>query len=198
MSGHEFAPLTIVPSGNTLFEVNAGEKLTIPLVQTRRCEFSGATMQLKAFGAGFENLPPFDVPLTADFSQATLDLAALKTPPGEYLIGFYGSAVAKYRRHPEAVVAAQEAQQKAEQERATLETAAAKLIEEAKAAPADRKAEADQAAAAAVAKQKEAAAAVTAAADRLKKAMEVAAPVDLVDIVVSEPIAIRVKPLETK
>ena len=58
--------------------------------------------------------------------HAVLDLAALKTPPGDYLIAFYGSAVAKYRQQP------------AEQ------------------------------------------------------------PKDIVDIVVSEPIAIRVKPAETK
>lgn len=198
VSGYEFAPLTLSPSGGNVFEATAGEKITIPLVQTRRCDFSGDTMQLKAFGSGFEQLPAFNVPLTADFSQATIDLGALKTAPGDYLIALYGSAVAKYRRHPEAVVAAQEAHQKAEQERVEAEAAAAKLAEEAKAAPAEKKAEADQAAEAALAKQKAAVAAVAAAADRLKKANEVAAPVDLVDIVVSEPIAIRVKPSEKK
>ena len=198
VSGKEYAPLTIVSSGTNVFEVTAGEKLTIPLVQTRRCEFSGATMQLKAFGNGFENLPQFDVPLNADFAQASIDLAAMKTPPGDYLIGFYGSAVAKYRRHPEAVVAAQEAHQKAEAERAALEAEATKLAELAKTAPDERKAEASRASEAALAKQKAAVAAVAAAAERLKKATEVAAPIDLVDIVVSEPIAIRVKPRETK
>ena len=54
-------------------------------------------MQLKASGAGFEQVPRFDVSLLTDSSEVTLDLAALKTPPGDYLIAFYGSAVAKYQ-----------------------------------------------------------------------------------------------------
>lgn len=198
VSGFEFAPLTLTPSGGNVFEVTAGEKLTIPLVQTRRCDFSGDTMQLKAFGSGFEQVPAFNVPLTADFSQATIDLGALKTAPGDYLIALYGSAVAKYRRHPEAVAAAQEAHQKAEQERVEADAAVVKLTEAAKSVAPEKKAEADQATEAAIAKQKAAAASVAAAADRLKKANEVSAPIDLVDIVVSEPIAIRVKPTEKK
>jgi len=84
-------------------EAVAGEKLTIPLNQTLRSDFSGATMQLRTMGAGFEGVPGFDVSLTADKSQAVLDLAALKTPPGDYVIAFLGSAVAKYRHHPEAI-----------------------------------------------------------------------------------------------
>ena len=198
VSGFEFAPLTILPAGNSSFEVNVGEKLTIPLVQTRRCEFSGATMQLKAFGTGFEQLPPFNVPLTADFSEAVIDLAAMKTPPGEYLIGFYGSAVAKYRRHPERVAAAEVELKQAEQERVAMEAEANRLAEAAKTAPEDQKAAADQGATAAMTHLQAAVAAVTAATERLKKATEVAAPNDLVDIVVSEPIAIRVKAMENK
>jgi hypothetical protein len=198
VSGFEYAPLTIAPSGATAFEVVAGGKLKIPLVQTRRTEFSGATMQLKAFGAGFESLPPFEVSLTSDFSEANLDLGSMKTPPGEYLISFYGSAVAKYRRHLEAVAAAQAELQKAESERAALDVEAARLAEESKSAPADQKIRADQLSEAAAAKQKAAAAAVAAAAERLKKASDVAAPTDLVDIVVSEPLTIRVLPVETK
>lgn len=53
-------------------------------------------LQLHTFGAGFEQLPRFDVSLTTDTADAVLDLAALKTPPGDYLIAFYGSAVAKF------------------------------------------------------------------------------------------------------
>jgi hypothetical protein len=48
------------------------------------------------------------------------------------------------------------------------------------------------------AKQKAAAAALAAAKDRLKKAKDSANPKDIVDIVVSEPIAIRVLPAEKK
>ncbi|HUQ71739.1 MAG TPA: serine protease, partial [Planctomycetaceae bacterium] len=100
VGGFDFAPISIATSSNGVHEVAAGQKLTIPLVQARRGDFSGATMQLKTMGAGFDRAAAFDVALTADTSQAVLDLAALKTPPGDYLIAFYGSAVAKYRHHP--------------------------------------------------------------------------------------------------
>jgi hypothetical protein len=133
VSGSELAPITIAPATAGVLEVAAGDKLTVPLVQTRRSEFSGAAMTLKTFGAGFERVPPFDVSLTADASQAVLDLAALKTPPGDYLISFYGSAVAKYRSNAQAAKTAGASQ-----------------------------------------------------------------PADIVDIVVTEPIAIRVKPAEKK
>lgn len=133
VSGFELAPLTIAPASNAVLEVVAGEKLTVPLVQTRRSEFSGATLTLKTFGAGFDRTRPFDVSLTSDASQAVLDLAALKTPPGDYVISFYGSAVAKYCSNAEATKAAGASQ-----------------------------------------------------------------PADIVDIVVTEPIAIHVKPAEKK
>lgn len=135
VSGAEYAPITIAPAKSDVIEVTAGEKLTIPLLLTRRSEFSGATMQVRTFGAGFDRVPLFDVPLSADASQAVIDLGALKTPPGDYLIAFYGGAVAKYRDNAQAGAA-----------------------EAAKAAPSR----------------------------------------DIVDIVVSEPIAIRIKPAEKK
>jgi hypothetical protein len=102
VNGSELTPLTIKPADDKVWEVAAGEKLTIPLLQTRRCEFSGPTISLKTYGVGFEQAPAFDSPLDADSSSATLDLAALKTPPGEYVIAFYGSAVAKYQVNPQA------------------------------------------------------------------------------------------------
>ena len=95
--GFEVAPITIEPAESKVWEVTAGEKLTIPLAVTRRCEFSGANISLKTYGSGFEAAPAFDVSLTADTSAANLDLAALKTPPGDYVIAFYGTAVARYR-----------------------------------------------------------------------------------------------------
>lgn len=198
VSGVEFAPITIAPTEAEVREVVAGEKLTIPLTQTRRSEFSGAAMQLKTLGAGFEQTPAFDFQLTADSSQAVFDLAKLKTPPGDYLIAFYGSAVAKYRHQPEAVLVAELAKQKAEQEVAAVGAEAKKLIDEAKAAPAEKKPEADKAVEAVTARQKAAAAALAAAGEKLKQVTQVAQPRDIVDIVVSEPIAIRVKPAGTK
>ena len=104
MSGGELTPLTISPASKEPLTVVAGEKLTIPLTHTRRSEFSGATLNLRTMGAGFEAAPAFDVSLTAESSQAVLDTAALKTPPGDYLIAFYGGAVAKYRHNPAAVI----------------------------------------------------------------------------------------------
>ena len=97
VTGAEFAPISIAAKEKKVWEATAGQKLTIPLQHTRRSEFSGTVLQLKTSGAGFEQVPRFDVSLTSDSSEVTLDLAALKTPPGDYLIAFYGSAVAKYQ-----------------------------------------------------------------------------------------------------
>lgn len=155
-------------------------------------------MQLKSIGAGFEHVTSFDISLTSDSSEAVLDLAKLKTPPGDYLIAFYGSAVAKYRHHPEAVIIAEGARQKADQEVQALATEATKLAETAKTAPVDKKPEADKAVAAIAERQKAATAALAAAAEQLKQVTATAQPRDIVDIVVSEPIAIRVKPAGTK
>ena len=198
VSGFEFAPITIAPAASEVLTVVAGEKLTIPLKHSRRSEFSGATMQLMTMGAGFDRAPVFDVSLTADGSQALLDTAALKTAPGDYLIAFYGGAVAKYRHRLEAVAVAEEARRKAEMELMAQDAEVKKRSEDAKAASAEKKAEADKAVEAASAKQKTAAAALTAASEQLKKATDAAAPRDIVDIVVSQPIAIRVKSAEKK
>lgn len=96
-SGVDFAPLTIAPPAGMVFESTGQDKLTVPLFLTRRSEFSGATMQLRALGAGFESIPAFDVSLTSDNAQAVIDLAKLKLPPGDHWLAFHGGAVAKYR-----------------------------------------------------------------------------------------------------
>ncbi len=198
VSGLEFTPLSVSPASKEMLQVTAGEKLTIPLAITRRSEFSGATMELRTIGAGLDRNPGFSLPLTADSSQAVLDLAALKTPPGDYLIAFYGGAVAKYRHRPDAIITAEEAKKKAEQEAAAIEAELKQLVEAAKSATSEKKPEADKAVEMATARHKVAAAAVVTAADKVKKATETAQPRDIVDIVVSEPIAIRVNPAEKK
>jgi hypothetical protein len=198
VSGFEFAPLTIAPATSEVWEATVGEKLTIPLNQIRRTGFSGDKMTVKPMGAGFEGVPAFDLPLTADASQAVLDLAALKTPPGDYVVSFYGSAVAKYRYNLDAANTAEIALKKAEQERMTLDDEAMKLADAAKAASVESKAEVDKAIEVLTARQKAAVDAVNVAAERLKKANEVASPKDVVDIVVTEPIKIHVKPVEAK
>jgi hypothetical protein len=102
VSGYDFAPITISPTTKDLLTVAAGQKVTIPLTHTRRSEFSASTLQMRTMGAVFDRAPTFDVQLTADSSQAALDTGALNVPPGDYLIAFYGGAVAKYRNRPEA------------------------------------------------------------------------------------------------
>jgi hypothetical protein len=193
VTGSEFAPITIAANEKKVWEVTAGEKLTIPLVHTRRSEFSGSILQLKTFGAGFEHVPRFDVSLTEDSSEAVLDLAALKTPPGDYLIAFYGSAVAKYRYNPEAVTVEEAAHKRAEENVAAATAEIQRLTEAAASAPSETKGEADAAVADATAKKLAADAVLVTTAAKLKAATDVATPRDTVDIVISEPIAVRVK-----
>jgi hypothetical protein len=96
-SGTEQAPLTIAPLTPGPIDANGTGKISIPLKLTRRSEFSGSTMQLRAMGCGFERVPSLNVTLTDEKSEAQLDLAALKLPPGDHWFAFYGGAVAKYR-----------------------------------------------------------------------------------------------------
>jgi len=198
VSGQDVAPLTLRTPTQDMLTVVAGEKLVVPLVLTRRSEFSGATMQLNAMGAGFERVPQFSLSLTSDTASATLDTAALKVAPGDYRIAFYGGAVAKYRHRPEDVAAAQQAVQQAEQNLQEADALVKKLTEEAKGAAAENKSQAEMALQAAMDRHKAAGAELTGAKERLKKATDVAAPRDIVDIVVSEPIAIRVAAPEKK
>ena len=197
VSGRDYAPLTLSAKPSS-FTIAAGSKLTIPLIHHRRSDFSAATLQLKTMGVLFERTPQFDVQLTADSSQAVLDTGALKVPPGDYLIAFYGGAVAKYRHHPEAIALAEIAQKKAEQEVQGTEGEVKKLAETAQNAPPAEKPAADQALEAGKAKHKSAAAKLAEAVEQVKKATAAANPTDIVDIVVSEPISIRVTPAEQK
>jgi hypothetical protein len=194
----EAAPLTLATSETKVWEAPAGTKLTIPLKPTRRSEFSGAVLQLRTAGAGFEQAPQFDVSLTTDASQAVLDLAALKTPPGDYTIAFYGSGVVKYRYMPEMVAASEAAHKLAQDQAAASAAEVQRLTSDLAAAPAESKDAATKALAEATAKKQAAEAAVTAAAAKLKAATDQAAPRDTADIVVSQPIAIRVHKAEAK
>ena len=194
VSGGELAPITLAPAEDKIYEAVAGQTLTIPLAHSRRSEFSGPKISLKTFGAGFEGTPAFDVPLDADASEATFDLAKLKVAPGEYTIAFYGSAVAKYRYHPESVTIA-EAVLKTAQDKATAAAAEVTKLTESvgTAAPEDKAAL--EASLEMAKKQQQAADAEVAAADKnLKTVTAKAAPKDIVDIVVSSPIHIRVQP----
>lgn len=194
----ELAAISIAATESKVWEATAGETLKIPLKHVRREEFSGDIMGLKTFGAGFDRAPSFDVSLKTDQSEAVLDLAKLNTPPGDYLIAFYGSAVAKYRYNPEAVIAAEFAHKQAQQEAADAAKESERLVQEVATAAADQKAEVEKSAQAAAERKKAADAALAAAAKRVQEATQQSQPKDIVDIIVSEPIAIRVKAAETK
>jgi hypothetical protein len=194
----EFAPISLAATESKVWEATAGESLKIPLKHVRREEFSGDIMSLRTFGAGFDGAPGFEVSLKTDQSEAVLDLAKLKTPPGDYLIAFYGSAVAKYRYNPEAVIAAEFAHKQAQQEAADAVKESERLAQEAATAAADQKSAVEKSAQAAAENKKAADAALAAAAKRLQEAIQQSQPKDIVDIIVSEPIAIRVKAAETK
>ncbi|QDT41904.1 hypothetical protein Pan241w_19840 [Gimesia alba] len=194
VSTSELAPITISPAEKKVWEVTAGEKLTLPLKHERRSEFSGANITLKTYGAGFEKVPAFDAPLTADKSQAVLDLAALKTRPGEYKIAFYGYAVVKYQEDLEAVAEAKTALMQAQQDAEALAAEAKKLADAAKTAPDAQRKNAETAAKAAAEKAKMAQAGIATADKQLKSATAKAKPKDIVDIIVSTPVTIRVNP----
>ena len=191
----EVAPITIAAKERKVWEAKAGEKLAIPLIHMRRGEFSGKAINMRTFGSPFESFK-FDLPLDADSSEALLDLA--KTPPGEYLIAFYGSAVAKHRHNVGAIAVAEREHTQAQETAIGLAAEVKRLAEQAKAASAKSKTDAEQSLAAAAAAKKAADAAVAAAAKRLAAAKSQANPKDIVDIIVSEPIKIRVNPAESK
>ena len=193
----ELTPITIATTTDKPLEVIAGEKLTIPLVHTRRCKFSGANISLKAFG-DFSKTPAFAAPLTKDNSQVVLDTKQLKTKPGEYVLAFYGKAVANYRYNPEAVAIADAALKRAQKRATELDAQAKKLAKAVQSATADTKAAAKKASAAAKAAHKAATAAVRTADRQLKAVQKKAAPKDIVDIVVTKPVTVRVKPAEKK
>jgi hypothetical protein len=188
----ELAPITIAPTERKVYEAKLGEVLKIPMTHTLRSEFSGAVLQLKTMGSGFEGNPQFDVSIGAANSEATVNLGAIKPPAGEYTIAFYGSAVAKYRYNPLAISlvekelkTAQEQQQKAiEQVMQKTQAVASAAVEQ--------KAAADAELADANKKKQEADALVTAAQEKLKRTNEQASPRDTAEIIITEPVSIRV------
>lgn len=190
----ETAPITLATSEKKAFEVKAGEKITLPLSLTLRSEFSGSVLQLKTLGKGLENHPMFNVNLAATQAETVIDTAALKTAPGEYTIAFYGVAVPKYRYNPQAVVKAESESKTAVEQAAAIAEELKKQMELAASLPVEKKSEADQKIAELTAKKQAADAAVTTAAAKLKATTDAAAPRDTAEIVISEPIHIRVLP----
>jgi len=191
----EGATVTVAPTEEKVWTVTAGETLTIPLKLTWRSEFSGA-FKLKVFGKGFTGMKEFDVPLNGETVNAVLNLAELKTPPGEYTIAFYGGAVAKYRERMDRLKLAEQAVAAADQQ----VKAASEAVEAAKtqvaAAPDEQKAAATATATQADEALKAAQKTKTDADARLKAATATAAPKEIADIIVSTPIRISVQAAE--
>jgi hypothetical protein len=179
----EQAPLTIALAENKVFEAKAGETLKIPLKLTWRNEFNGTSIKVKAYGEGFSAIKEFDIPLKAATHELVLDLAAMKIAPGEYTFALQSLGICKYSYNPAAVPLAEAEQKKAEQLLAAA-AAEAKKIAATDAEAAKKAAE----------KQKQAEAAMTAASTRMKSVTTAANPTDTVEILISEPIRVSVKP----
>ncbi|MCB1232340.1 MAG: serine protease [Verrucomicrobiae bacterium] len=194
VSDSEAAPVSFSAAEDKTWEVTEGEKLTLPLAATWREDFTGTSIKMSAYGTGFDSLKPFEVPLKAKTYDVELDLAALKTKPGDYTIAFYGGGVAKYRYHPDGVAEAEKAKQEAEAAALAAAEEAKKLAAAVAQAAPEKKAEAEAASKVAAEKQKAAEAAKTEAEKKLAAATKAAAPTDRVDIHVSTPIHIKVNP----
>lgn len=189
----EKAPASIAADGNASLQVNVGGTLKVPLRITWRSEFNGASLKLKPYGSVFAAMKEVDLPIKAPTSEAVLDMAALKTPPGDYTLAFSGIGVVKHRPNQDSVKAAESEQKKAGEEVASLAAAAKAQAEKAGAASAEEKEEATKAAKAAADKHKAAELAMAEMTKRLKTLQDATATKDILDFVVSEPIHISVK-----
>ena len=179
----EQAPVTIALAENKVFEAKASETLKIPLKLTWRNEFNGTSIKVKAYGEGFSAIKEFDIPIKAATHELVLDLAAMKIAPGDYTFALQSLGICKYSYNPAAVPLAEAEQKKAEQLLAAA-AAEAKKIAATDAEVAKKAAE----------KQKQAEAAMTAASTRMKSVTTAANPTDTVEILISEPIRVSVKP----
>ncbi len=189
----EKATASIAAAEEKVWEAQAGTTLTIPLRLTWREAFNGASITLKPFGTVFAGVKPITVPIKASTAEAVLDLAALKTPPGDYVLAFSAIAVVKHGANPDIVKAAEEEQQRASREVATLTATAKNLAQHAAQAPDAEKPAAAKAAAVAAENQKSAEAALARATAHVKAMTAAVAPKDILDFLVTEPIRISVK-----
>jgi hypothetical protein len=181
VTNSEPAPVSIAPAEDKVYEAKVGSLLKVPLKLTWRNEFNGTSIRVKAYGEGFSALKEFEIPIKATDHVVEIDLAALKPPAGDYTITLQSLGICKYRYNPAAVPLAEAEQKKAEQLLAQAAAEAKKL------AATDA-----EAAKLAAEKQKQAEASMTAASSRMKAVATAAAPTDTVDIIISQPIRIRV------
>ncbi|MBG86525.1 MAG: serine protease [Verrucomicrobiales bacterium] len=197
VGGGEAAPLTLRPEKGDFYEGVEKSKITVPVKVVTRGIFSGANISFKAYGPGFERCK-FEVPLKEGSHDVVFDLADLKLPAGEYVCALYGRAVSKYKYNEAALILAEATKNKAEADAKKMAAKAKQLADAAKAAPAEKKAAADEAAKKAAAEQKTLEKTAATAAIQLKSAESRSRPKDIVDIIISEPIRIRVLPEQKK
>jgi hypothetical protein len=188
------APLTIAASEKKVYEIKAGEKIAIPLQLKTRSEFSGSVLKMKTFGPAFEANPPFDVSLASPTAEGIVNLASIKPTAGDYTIAFYGTAVAKYRYNPLGVGLAENEVRKAEVEVQRIAEVLAQQTLALASSPAEKKSEVEQSIASLNTQKQAADAALIAASNHLKNVTAQAAPRDTAEIVISEPVTIRVLP----
>ena len=193
VTNFEQAPVSIAAAGKGALQVSVGETLKIPLKVAWRSEFNGASIKLKPYGTIFTAMKEIDLPIKAATAEAVLDLAALKTPPGDYTLALNGIGVTKHRPNQDALKLAEAQHKKAGEEAAALSAAAKAEAAKAAAAPPEQKDEAAKAAKTAADKHKAAEAALADSTKRLKTFTDAAAPKDILDFVVSEPVRISVK-----
>ena len=95
--GVEVAPISVEAAEDKVWEAAAGAKLEIPLKITRRGGFEEA-LKLKAFDApAIEGLGEINVDSKVQTATASIDLAAVKIPAGNYTIHFRAQTKCKFR-----------------------------------------------------------------------------------------------------
>ncbi|MFM8187523.1 MAG: serine protease [Pirellula sp.] len=188
----ELAPITIAAADPKVIEAKLGEVVKIPLVHTLRSEFSGAVLQLKTMGPGFDANPQFDVQISAANSQATINLNSVKPAPGDYTIAFYGSAVARYRYNPLAIPLAENELKKAQEQQQKATEILMQKTQALSSIAAEQKAAAEAEVAEATKQKQLADSQVTAATEKLKQINQQASPRDTAEIIITEPVSIRI------
>lgn len=188
----ELAPITIAPTESKVYEAKIGDVVKIPLTHTLRSEFSGAVLQLKTMGSGFEGNPQFDVSISAASSEATVNLGAIKPAPGDYTIAFYGSAVAKYRYNPLAISLEENQLKKAQDDQQKATELLAQKTQAVASAAAEQKATLEAELADAAKQKQQADAQVTAVQEKLKRINEQASPRDTAEIIITQPVTLRI------
>jgi hypothetical protein len=97
VSAAEPAPVSVAATEDKRWEIPSGGKVEIPLKVTRRGEFKEA-LKLKPTGApGLDTAKEIDVAAGASTTMATIDLATLKIPSGEYTVYFQAQTKGKFR-----------------------------------------------------------------------------------------------------